>query len=326
MPMDNDSKYTFNGSQTLDKVREDFAFCEVWTDDTGQKLFVPVTVGEVRVTVDERQPGEDINKPLHHHLIAKCWSEASGDSSLDYIISKKEYLEFINTHKRDEVRLNIFLKYSKEDLTVRKVRKTKHIDVRMTDDLYSQICKDAKACKLDPSAYLRELAKKKHPRKALSEEEFSVMQDFSAVYHNYENFFNATKGIMRGMKPQQKLEYIIEGNAYKWWRKFLLEGLPIMKRMIDGQRMYSNNVWKDAKGKQLPKYEREVIALVPHGTDEYKVVFAHRLNPKGWTGRNVDTGEITHYQPQTYDAGGWNQPDVAYWLDVNIPKQEKQED
>ena len=142
--MDNDSKYTFNGSQTLDKVREDFAFCEVWTDDTGQKLFVPVSVGEVRVTVDERQSGEDINKPLHHHLIAKCWSEASGDSSLDYIISKK---------------------------TVRKVRKTKHIDVRMTDDLYSQICKDAKACKLDPSAYLRELAKKKHPRKALSEED-----------------------------------------------------------------------------------------------------------------------------------------------------------
>ena len=324
--MDNDSKYTFNASETLDKVREDFGFCEVWTDDSDQKLFVPVSVDEVRVTVDVLQPGDDIKKPTLHHLVAKCWSEAAGEYNLDYIISKKEYLDFINTHKRDEFRLNLFLKYSKKNLQVRKARKTKHIDVRMTDDLYAQICKDAEACKLEPSAYLRDLAKKKRPRKALSEEEFSVMQDFVTVYHNYENFFNATKGLMKGMTPQQKLEYIIEGNAYRWWRKFLIEGLPIMKRMIDGQRMYSNRTWKEAEGKQLPKFEREVIALVPHGADEYKVVFAHRPNPKGWTGRNTDTGEVTHYTPQLYGEGGWNQPNVKYWLDVNLPKQGKKEE
>ena len=324
MPMDNDSKYTFNGSETLDKVREGFGFCEVWTDEKGQKLFVPVTVGEVRVTIDDLQPGDDTNKPLLHHLVAACWSEAAGYYSLEYNITKKEYLDFINTHKKDEGRLKLLLKYTKKELQIRKRAKGKHIDVRMSDELYDQICRDADACKLKPSVYLRQLAEKKRPRKALSEEEFSVMQDFVTVYHNYENFFNATKGVMKGMTPQQKLEYIIEGNAYRWWRKFLIEGLPIMKRMIDGQRMYSNSVWKDAQGKQLPKFDREVIALVPHGTDEYKVVFAHRPNPKGWDGRNVDTGEITHHAPRLYD-GGWNQPDVHYWLDVNIPKQEQKE-
>ena len=215
--------------------------------------------------VDAAQPDGELKKATLYHLTAKCWNKASGDFTLDYIISKKEYLEFLNTHKRDEVRLNLFLKYSKKDLQVRKARKSKHIDVRMTDDLYEQICKDAAACNLDPSVYLRELAKKSRPRKSLSEEESSVMQDFVAVYHNYDNFFNATKGVMKGLTPQQKLEYMIEGNTYRTWRKFLLEGLPIMKRMIDGQRMYSNSVWKDAQGKQLPKYDREVIALVPHG-------------------------------------------------------------
>lgn len=325
MPMDKDRKYTFNASEALDKSRVDFGFYEVYGEND-QKLFVPTSVSEVGVYVDAAQPDGELKKATLYHLTAKCWNKASGDFTLDYIISKKEYLEFLNTHKRDEVRLNLFLKYSKKDLQVRKARKSKHIDVRMTDDLYEQICKDAAACNLDPSVYLRELAKKSRPRKSLSEEESSVMQDFVAVYHNYDNFFNATKGVMKGLTPQQKLEYMIEGNTYRTWRKFLLEGLPIMKRMIDGQRMYSNSVWKDAQGKQLPKYDREVIALVPHGDEGYKVVFAHRPNPKGWTGRNVDTGEVTHYTPQLYDVGGWNQPKVKYWLDVNIPKQEKQED
>ncbi len=326
MTMHNNTKYTFNGSETLEKIREGFGFFEVWTGEDEQNIFIPVTVGEVRVTIEDLQSDDNTKKTPLHHLVAKCWSETSGDYKLKYNISKKEYLDFVNTHKKDEGRLNLFLKYTKTDLRLRKIPKEKHIDVRMSDDLYAQICRDADACNMKPSVYLRNLAEKKRPRKALTEEEFSFMQDFVTVYRNYENFFSATKGVMKGMTPQQKFEYIIEGNSYRWWRKFLLEGLPIMKRMIDGQRMYSNSVWKDAQGKQLPKYEREVIALVPHGTDEYKVVFAHRPNPKGWTGRNIDTGVSTHYTPQLYDIGGWNQPDVAFWLDVNIPKQEKKEE
>ena len=28
-----------------------------------------------------------------------------------------------------------------------------------------------------------------------------------------------------------------------------------------------------------------------------------------------------HYTPKTYDKGGWNIPDVKYWLDVELPKE-----
>lgn len=79
-----------------------------------------------------------------------------------------------------------------------------------------------------------------------------------------------------------------------------------------------SKVWKDAQGDDLPEIDREVVALQGR-----KVVFAHRP-PEYWDSKNIDTGEVTRYCPQTYDKGGWNMPDVKYWLDVELPKIEEQ--
>ena len=75
------------------------------------------------------------------------------------------------------------------------------------------------------------------------------------------------------------------------------------------------NLWHDAQGDDLPEIDREVIVLCGNR----KVCYGHRPNPKGWEGRNIVTNEITHYTPQTYDRGGWNIPDVKWWLDVELP-------
>ncbi len=73
--------------------------------------------------------------------------------------------------------------------------------------------------------------------------------------------------------------------------------------------------WKDAQGDDLPEIDREVIALQGR-----KVVFAHRPNPEGWDGKSLDSGKVEHFEPQTYDKGGWNMPDVTYWLDAPLPE------
>lgn len=78
------------------------------------------------------------------------------------------------------------------------------------------------------------------------------------------------------------------------------------------------NLWHDAQGDDLPEIDREVIVLCDNG----KVCFEHRPDPNGWDGKNILTGEVTHYTPQTYDKGGWNFPNIKWWLDVNIPKEE----
>ena len=86
-------------------------------------------------------------------------------------------------------------------------------------------------------------------------------------------------------------------------------GAEEMERLID-----SSMWWKSADGSELPAIDREVIALTTNG----KVVFAHR--PKeSWTGKNIDTGEVTTYNPERYGAGGWNLPGIKWWLDIEIP-------
>ena len=86
-------------------------------------------------------------------------------------------------------------------------------------------------------------------------------------------------------------------------------GAEEMERLID-----SSMWWKSADGSELPAIDREVIAL----TTEGKVVFAHR--PKeSWTGKNIVTGEVTTYHTERYGAGGWNWPDIKWWLDIDIP-------
>lgn len=84
----------------------------------------------------------------------------------------------------------------------------------------------------------------------------------------------------------------------------------------DGAKWKVKNLWKPAYGDDLPIIDREVIALLDSG----KVVFAHRP-PEYWDGKDIVTGKVTRYYPKTYDKGGWNIPNVKYWLDVELPKE-----
>lgn len=83
-----------------------------------------------------------------------------------------------------------------------------------------------------------------------------------------------------------------------------------------------DKLWYPADGDNLPEIDREVIVLYqryPLEDCEYCVSFAHR--PKEyWDGKNIETGEIIRYYPKKYDKGGWNIPDVKWWLDLDLPK------
>ena len=82
------------------------------------------------------------------------------------------------------------------------------------------------------------------------------------------------------------------------------------------------HLWKPADGDDLPEIDREVIAILDYDFGHYKVVYAHRPNPNGWDGTNIDTGEKEHFEPVIYDKEGWNQPHVLYWLDARLPYEE----
>jgi len=90
--------------------------------------------------------------------------------------------------------------------------------------------------------------------------------------------------------------------------------LEIFKAGAKWQKEY---LWKPADGNDLPDIDREVIALLDNG----KVVFAHRP-PEYWDGKDIITGKVTRNYVERYDKGLWNIPNVKYWLDVNLPKQD----
>jgi len=87
-----------------------------------------------------------------------------------------------------------------------------------------------------------------------------------------------------------------------------------------GAEWADSTILKPADGDNLPEIDREVIALVEEN-GHYKVVFAHRP-PEYWDGRNILTNEVTRNYTKRYDKGEWNQPNVKWWLDLELPKME----
>ena len=77
---------------------------------------------------------------------------------------------------------------------------------------------------------------------------------------------------------------------------------------IEGAEWADKTAWEPADGDDLPEIDREVIALAEENGC-YKVVFAHR--PK-------HNGDV-----YCFGKGSWNQPNVKWWLDLELPKIEE---
>ena len=108
------------------------------------------------------------------------------------------------------------------------------------------------------------------------------------------------------------------------WLKDALPTLAAAKSFIKGAEWRDANLWHDAQGDDLPPIEEEVIVLCAYH-DGYKVAFGHRPNKKCYIGKNMVTGNAETFYPQTYGKGGWNIPDVRWWLDCSLPNLEEQQ-
>jgi hypothetical protein len=86
------------------------------------------------------------------------------------------------------------------------------------------------------------------------------------------------------------------------------------QKFIEGAKWQKGHLLMRADGGNLPEVDREVIALLDNG----KVMFAHRP-PEYWDGKDIVTGKVTRNYPKTYDKGGWNIPNIKWWLDLKLP-------
>ena len=107
---------------------------------------------------------------------------------------------------------------------------------------------------------------------------------------------------------------------------FVVVGNIPNEHFIAGAKWKENHLWKPADGDDLPEIDREVIVLTqkyPLKDSEYAVSFAHRPYKGKYIGKSLTTGNIETFENETYDKGGWNQPDVKWWLDCGWPNKEE---
>ena len=114
-------------------------------------------------------------------------------------------------------------------------------------------------------------------------------------------------------KEVEKLREINDAEEYakQLAHLFLGNGLSlqtILLMAIDFGQQHPQ--WYDAQGDNVPKYRREVIVIGRDG----KVFYGHRPDPE-----EVTMVEGKPYHAKTYDKKGWNWPNIALWLDVEVP-------
>ena len=104
-------------------------------------------------------------------------------------------------------------------------------------------------------------------------------------------------------------------------RKSHFEGYDIERAFKKGAQWQKEHLWKDAQGNDLPEIDKEVIALI-EAFGHYKVIFAHRVDENVEIHTSID-GKPLVLHPKRHDKGGWNIPDVKFWLDCELPKMEE---
>lgn len=119
------------------------------------------------------------------------------------------------------------------------------------------------------------------------------------------------------LRPQLDKSYANYGEG-KMMELTHFDGYAMLDAIEFGAKWKAKNLWKSADSDDLPKIDREVIAILDNG----KVVFAHRPS-EHWDGKNIVTGKVTRYYPKTYGKGGWNIPNIKWWLDCSLPNMEE---
>lgn len=228
MDQQKETIYKISGDTFLSQYepkKEFYLKTDILTDENEvKKVWMPVTVLEVWVS----------SGPKYYEIHAKI-DMVPDPVLLEYCITEKQYKKWMS-YKGDRRRMGVLLAEAKGDLRLKKIVANKHVDIRMTDSLYRELFDGARKAKMSMSEYCRQQLEGKKPRAALSPDEFEAMMDLTRLRADIQRFSAATTGYLGQLPKEQRLQYIVEGQAMTWWREYIKRALNRIDRLINKEK------------------------------------------------------------------------------------------
>lgn len=203
--------------ESMQKASPDKAFylmSEEKSASKTKKVFTPISVTGVHVSGG---PDKFYIHAFILNKISKTWQ------GLKYEITADEYQKF-QKYKGDKRRINLLVNASKHQLVVKKVVASKHIDIRVTPDLYDELSRQAALCKMTISDYCREHLKGVQPR-SISQKEEEFIDNLSELRSDFIGFKNALSGFLKRLPAEERVGCLVEGLEARKWRQYLINAL-----------------------------------------------------------------------------------------------------
>lgn len=220
MDQTTETLYQFNADEYLKSIDSELHFyerLEIPLDEDHFEIgWEKISVGKVWVT----------KGPKNCQIHADIQSLTLGED-VTKEITPEQYRRFLD-YKGEKRRLNMFLEVWKDLIWMKREKATRHVDLRVTPDLYEELCKGAKASKKTLSDYCRDILKGKVPKAALSDEETKLVMELVALRSDTAHLRNAMAGHLAGMSKEKRLALLIEGKSFAWWRDYIKKSLIIL--------------------------------------------------------------------------------------------------
>lgn len=221
-----ETRYKVNGLAllaALDSTRGFFyKLANRFKEASGKYKYIPVKVFDMTIS-----GGPD--KFYLHAMIA-----ASGDTCMtrhDFDISENDYKKFQQT-KSKWFRLELLTKASNGLIVTKKIVANKHIDIRVTEELYKQLSLEAEKCKIPVSEYCRRHLEGKKPVAAFSEKEREDMNKILQLSSDLVHYKSALENsFFKTLSTDERIRFLGTSDELSKFRMKIQEAVQVINKL-----------------------------------------------------------------------------------------------
>lgn len=223
---DNETRYKVNGLVLLEALEPAKGFFYKQTDRfkeaSGKYTYTPIKVFDMTIS-----GGPD--KFYLHAMIA-----VSGDicmSMHDFEISENDYKKFQQT-KSKWFRLELLSKASNGLIVTKKIVANKHIDIRVTEELYKQLSQEAEKCKIPVSEYCRKHLEGKKPVAAFTEKERDDINKILQLSSDLVHYKSALEhSFFRTLSTDERIRFLGTSDELSKFRLQINEAVQVINKL-----------------------------------------------------------------------------------------------